>query len=108
MRPILITLLAATLTAALPLHAQTDSFDAAMAQYETGHHAQAYAQLARLADAGHPEAARIAWLMQRHGERLYGQRFEATPLQQLSWQWRLQCGPSCTGPAPAVVTASGC
>lgn len=105
MRFLLITLLAASLAVAQPLQAQTGDFDAAMTQYERGHHAQAFAQFAHLADAGHPEAARIAWLMQRHGERLYGQRFEATPWQQLAWAWRWQCGAACE---PLAAARSGC
>jgi hypothetical protein len=52
-----------------------EAFARAMQVYAHDHYAQAFAELALLADRGHTEAARIVWLMHRHGPRLYGLRF---------------------------------
>lgn len=62
-----------------------DTFARAMQAYARDHYAQAFAELAPLADHGHTEAARIVWLMQRHGPRLYGQRFAVEPVRAERW-----------------------
>ncbi len=105
-RPLTLVLLTATLTwAAVPAHAQaapaTPSFAAAMAAYESSHWAQSYEMLARLADGGHADAARIAAQMHRWGPRLYGQHFPATATQLAQWQQLAWCGAS--APAPCTV-----
>lgn len=61
-------------------------FEQAMAVYERGVWPAAYAALGAVADDGHGEAARIVLLMQRHGERLYGQRFETPPKRLQHWR----------------------
>ena len=71
--------------AAAPAAAADDGFAAAMGAYDEGRHALAYDRLVALADAGHPEAARIALLMLRYGPRLYGVRLAATPTQVDRW-----------------------
>lgn len=86
----------------------TPAFDLALAEYERHHWAEAYAGLATLADAGHREAARIALEMHRLGPALYGLRFDATPYQQLTWQWHIRCATDCTAPSAGSVAASGC
>jgi hypothetical protein len=60
-------------------------FEAAMEAYERNHWLEAFTALARLADHGHAEAARIASLMQRHGTALYGMHFATAPGQLQRW-----------------------
>jgi hypothetical protein len=62
-----------------------DTFARAMRAYAHDHYPQAFADLASLADSGHGEAARIAWLMHRYGLRLYGGRFEVEPGRAGRW-----------------------
>ncbi len=81
--------LAATCVAGAARAAETaPGFDQAMQAYERNHWPEAYAAFARLADQGHPEAARLALQMWAWGPRLYGRRFDASE-QQLR-QWRQQ------------------
>jgi hypothetical protein len=56
-----------------------------MADYEHHDFAAAYQAFWKLADQGHPEAARIALLMAAHGQRLYGQRFVIGPVPRERW-----------------------
>jgi hypothetical protein len=65
--------------------AQDGAFERAMQDYEHARHAQAFDALARLADAGHAEAARIALLMASHGPRLYGRRFDVDGARRERW-----------------------
>ncbi len=97
----------ALLCALLPAHAQqapdaaedSAAFDAAMQAYERNHWPQAWAALARLADRGHPEAARIALQMWTHGPRLYGTEFAATSRQITLWTQRWGCSGDATSRA---------
>jgi hypothetical protein len=50
-------------------------FASAMAEYDRQHFDVAFERLARLADGGHAEAARVALLMHAHGRRLYGRAY---------------------------------
>jgi hypothetical protein len=91
-----------TLTAATG-HAQTESsaFDHAMQAYSVQHYRRAFDGLARLADAGDAEAARIALLMVAHGPRLFGEPFDVTSSQRALWlehAWRLEVARA-AGPA---------
>lgn len=61
------------------------AFDAALAAYERNHWREAYEALARLADDGHPEAARMALQMWRFGPRLYRTDFTASATQVERW-----------------------
>lgn len=61
------------------------SFARAIAEYEVQRFPAAFEALARLADSGHPEAARIALLMHAHGPRLFGQRFEVDATRRSRW-----------------------
>lgn len=61
--------------------------------------ADTYAVLARLADAGSADAARMALEMHHHGRSIYGMRFEASEQQQRRWQIRIACS---TPPCAAV------
>jgi hypothetical protein len=79
----------ATLSA--PPRAQ-DAFDAAMQLYERTQWPAAWAALSRLADQGHPDAARIAWQMWRYGPTLYRTEFSATPRQLERWTLIWGCG----------------
>jgi hypothetical protein len=45
----------------------------------------AFAQLAELADQGHPQATRLALQMWRYGPSLYGQRFELGDGRRTRW-----------------------
>ncbi len=62
-----------------------ERFECAMELYRTQRFAGAFGRLAQLADQGHAEAARIAWMMVRHGKALYGSEWEATPMQWQRW-----------------------
>jgi len=87
----------------------TAEFDAALEAYERNHWPEAYRAMSRLADGGHREAARVALQMLRYGHVLYGQRFEATPYQELSWTWLQQCGADCAERLKQTAVApSGC
>jgi hypothetical protein len=61
-------------------------YDQAQVEYEIGHFASAFAIYAALADEGHAGAARIAFLMWRHGARTYAMRFDARPEQLARWR----------------------
>lgn len=76
---------------ALPADAR---FDAAMAAYERNHWRAAHEALAALADAGHVEAARLAWLMARHGPALYGSDFGPPSARARQWLAAASAGPS--------------
>lgn len=62
-----------------------DRFGQALAAYANNNWAQAYATLGALADEGHRESARLALQMARHGQRLFGMRFELTARRQAHW-----------------------
>ena len=84
-------------------------FDAELDTYELNHWPDAYQAMSRLADGGHGEAARVALQMLRYGHVLYGQRFEATPYQELSWSWLQRCGADCADLLrQTAVAPSGC
>ena len=57
----------------------------AMRLLEGGQWQQAFKRLAELADAGHPQAARIALLLVRRGSRLLGGSFRAGMQQRQCW-----------------------
>ena len=65
--------------------AEDADFALAMEHYERYHDAAAFAVLARLADAGHSEAARIAVLMCGQGARLFRFPCAASPDQRRIW-----------------------
>jgi hypothetical protein len=65
--------------------APAPAFDDAMQHYQDGRWAAAYGRFAALADRGDNESARIALLMLRHGERLYGSKWSATQEQIRRW-----------------------
>jgi len=72
----------------LPAHLPDDDFDRfgqALAAYANNDWAQAYATLGALADEGHRESARLALQMARHGQRLFGMRFELSCRRQALW-----------------------
>lgn len=54
--------------------------------YEQGRWKAAYAAFAALADLGDGEAARVAWLMHRHGPALYLAALPATEAQRTRWR----------------------
>ncbi len=62
-----------------------DRFGQALAAYANNDWAQAYAILGALADEGHRESARLALQMARHGQRLFGMRFELGARRQAFW-----------------------
>jgi hypothetical protein len=69
-----------------PAQAQPPTaFDAAMDAYAHQRFRDAFDGLARLADGGHADAARIALLMVAHGPRLFMQRFDVTTAQRQQW-----------------------
>ena len=58
----------------------------AMAAYQAEQWPQAYEALATLADAGNPDAARVAALMARQGPYLFGQTFKADAERLARWE----------------------
>ena len=62
-----------------------DSLERAIALYERRQWGAAFAILSRLADRHDPAAAKLALLMLRYGESLYGTRFSALPQQIARW-----------------------
>ena len=88
--PLLLALAATCCLAVAPAQAADASpaesqFDQAMDAYERNHWSLAFDGLAVLADAGDGEAARLAWLMSRHGAALYRVRLEAEPTRRQRW-----------------------
>ncbi len=61
------------------------AFAEALDAYERNHWPRAFQALAELADGGHAEAARWAWLMVRHGPALYHQHFDPDPQRRQRW-----------------------
>ena len=59
--------------------------EVAKADYERNSWQSAFASLAQLADGGHAEAARIALLMARNGQALYGQDFGVSRPRLATW-----------------------
>lgn len=62
------------------------SLDDAWGDYERCHWREAFRTFAILADAGDPEAARMAAAMVRHGAQLYQQTFEVAAQRLDSWR----------------------
>lgn len=62
------------------------SLDEAWDDYERCHWRDAFRTFAILADAGDPEAARMASAMARHGALLYQQNFEVASQRLESWR----------------------
>jgi hypothetical protein len=70
----------------LPAGAPMRRFDEAIELMESGRWAASFACLAELADAGHPQAARIALIFVKRGTSLFGGVFHASPEQRACWQ----------------------
>ncbi len=91
------TLGLALAAAARPALAQVpgtgDAFAEAMQSYEQSHWEQAHTTLARLADQGHHEAARIVLQMWAYGPRLYGVEFVGSADRLARWTQVLGCTP---------------
>ena len=75
------------------------AFDRAIAHFAHGRWKAAFDELVPLADAGHPEAARIAMLMTTRGPRLFGRTFTASPEQRRLWLGATSAAGT-TGPKP--------
>jgi len=60
-------------------------FDHALDQFRQGRQAAAYGAFARLADHGDVEAARIALILLRHGDKLHGAAWGASQPQIDHW-----------------------
>lgn len=77
-----------------------DRFGRALQDMADGRWAEAYAQLAALADGGHAEATRVALVMARHGERLFGWHCPLAPQRRARWAalaWSGQHGTASAG-----------
>jgi hypothetical protein len=72
--------------AARNVDAPSLGFDEAMRLMESGHWQDAFEHMARLADNGHPQAARLALLFVRRGTALFGGAYLATTEQREAWQ----------------------
>jgi hypothetical protein len=75
------------------------ALDAALVAYERNHWDAAYAAFTALADRGHPEAARFALQMWRHGPALYRRSFVASEQQLGRWSRLWGCGSELADPA---------
>ena len=67
-------------------HTTAGALDDAQRAYDEGRWETAYRTFATLADVGYADAARIAWLMHRHGPSLYRTVLPASDAQRLRWQ----------------------
>lgn len=99
------TLIVALLSCAAPAQAAGGSeadppFERAVLAYERNHWDEAWAGFAVLADAGDPEAARIALLMQRHAKDLYGATWIVPPEWLQHW--------SCVASSASQASTLGC
>lgn len=110
--PLSLALAAACWLAIAPAHAAdttpADSpFELAMAAYENNHWRAAFEGLAVLADSGHDEAARLAWLMSRYGVAMYRTRLDADAARRQRWLALAASKPSVTvqTAVPALLTA---
>lgn len=96
---------AACIFSASAAHPQPDAsqadFDHAVGEFKQGRRTAAYGEFARLADRGDAESARIALLMYRHGEELYGTAWGASQPQLDRWTALAR------RPMPRVVAVSG-
>lgn len=72
------------------------ALERAREDYEQGRWEAAYAAFAALADLGDGEAARVAWLMHRHGPALYQAALPASEAQRA--RWRLASAAASPGP----------
>lgn len=79
--------------------AMAREFDDALAAYDRNHWPDAYRAMSALAARGHPEAARIALQMWRHGPALYGRTFSADAAQVDAWTQLWVCAGGATGRA---------
>jgi len=70
---------------ATPSTTVSSGFEHAINHFAHGHWSDAFDELVRLADAGDPEAARIAMLMAVRGPRLFGRTFPASSSQRKRW-----------------------
>lgn len=94
--------------AAVPagVDAPDEHFEAAVALYERRRWAAAYEMLCRLADRGDAPASKLALLMLRYGEPLYGTRFTAQPEQIARWARQvLEATAASTAPGALVEAA---
>jgi hypothetical protein len=71
-------------------------FQEAMLAYERNHWSLAFLLLSALADSGHPESARIALQMWRHGPRLYRSEFNVGTRQIERWTLVWACSDDAT------------
>ena len=62
-----------------------ECFETAVQDYRAHRFAGAYGRFAQLADLGHPEAMRIAWMMYRSGQALHGRTWYLSPTQIERW-----------------------
>lgn len=69
-----------------PGEARSHRFEEALQLLERSLWHESFRQLAELADAGHPQAARIALLMVARGSVLFGGSFIASEPQRRAWR----------------------
>ena len=81
-------------------------FAAAMALYQSGDWAHAFAALAALADFGHVPASRLGLLMLRYGTGWFRTSFSATPEQVARWARQVLRAPACVPGKPAHAAGS--
>ena len=64
--------------------------DHAVASIDAGIWREVFSRLARRADRGDPDSARLALEMHRAAPQVYGERFGATPAQLQRWHCRVR------------------
>lgn len=87
MKPILACLAVAACALLVPAQAVADErrFAEAVAQYKAGRYSDAFGRFVELANAGDPDAARIALFMNQYGPFLYGSHWDAAPDELGHW-----------------------
>jgi hypothetical protein len=99
---LLLACVAAPFTPALPADPPAAGPQAAVAVPSRELWREVYLRLARRADRGDADSARLALEMARDGLRLYGERLDATPQQLRRWACRAQGREPPCADAPAA------
>ncbi len=82
---------------------EEDGLGPAFERFAQGDWAAAFDELKRLADAGMPQAVRIALLMNAHGPRLFGGCFVVAQAQRQRWN---EAASATAGDAPPRVASA--
>ncbi|MFL6694107.1 MAG: hypothetical protein ACJ8GO_14245 [Ramlibacter sp.] len=76
----------AMMVPALGMAAESQTYDEAVVQYQSGRWADAYGRFIALANEGDADAARTALFMLRYGPQLYNSHWDAMPGEVARWE----------------------